>query len=170
MTNFSVRAMSGHKVRGLVQHASKISQDNYPEQLGQLLIVNAPYMFSTIWSVVKGWLDEKTREKIQIKGGDYKETLLKYVDAEQLPEWLGGTCTAPLEDDFGPWNDFEIVDGTKKTDVVGVKQISTGKFISLDEMLTYPNYMLGDAAKKAEEDDDAKFQDALNGEEQKQQE
>ena len=25
MTNFSVRAMSGHKVRGLVQHASKIS-------------------------------------------------------------------------------------------------------------------------------------------------
>ena len=144
MTNFSVYAMSGQKVRGLVQHASKISQDNYPEQLGQLFIVNAPYMFSTIWSVVKAWLDEKTREKIQIKGSDYLETVCKYVDKDQLPTWLGGKCEEPLENDFGPWNDFEIVDGVKPTDVVGVKQISTGKFISLDEMLTYPNYILGE--------------------------
>lgn len=51
-----------------------------------------------------------------------------------------------MEDDFGPWSDFEIVDGTKKDDQVGVKQISTGKFISLDEMLTYPNYMIGEDA------------------------
>jgi hypothetical protein len=48
-------------------------------------------------------------------------TLLKYVDEEQLPVFVGGKCTAPLEDDFGPWNDFEIVDGAKKDDVVGVK-------------------------------------------------
>jgi len=50
--------------------------------LGQLFIVNAPWGFSTIWSVVKAWLDEKTREKIQIKGSDYLPTVLKYVDEE----------------------------------------------------------------------------------------
>jgi hypothetical protein len=66
------------------------------------------------------------------------------VEADQLPEWLGGKCTAPLEEDWGPWQDFEIVDGVKKDDVVGVKQKSTGRFISLDEMLTYPNYLLGE--------------------------
>jgi hypothetical protein len=119
MTSFSVRVMSGHKVRGLVQFASKISQDNYPEQLGQLMIVNAPYMFSTIWAVVKAWLDEKTREKIQIKS-DMK-SLPKYVEEDQLASFLGGKNDALLENDSGPWNDFEIVDGTKKTDVVGVK-------------------------------------------------
>jgi hypothetical protein len=78
-------------------------------------------MFSTIWSVVKGWLDEKTREKIQIKGSDYLDTVKKYVDVDQLPTWLGGKCEEPLEKDFGPWNDFEIVDGVKPNDVVGVK-------------------------------------------------
>ena len=49
-------------------------------------------------------------------GSDYKATLLKYVDANQLPEWLGGECNEPLDKDWGPWNDFEIVDGTKPTD------------------------------------------------------
>jgi hypothetical protein len=72
--------------------------------------------FTAVWAVVKGFLDEKTREKIQIKGSDYKKTLLKYVDADQLPDFLGGTCTAPLEEDYGPWHDFEIVDGTKAGD------------------------------------------------------
>ena len=63
MTGFGV-SMMGQKARGLVQNASKISQDNYPEQLGQLMIVNAPYVFSGVWKIVKVWLDEKTREKI----------------------------------------------------------------------------------------------------------
>ena len=73
-------------------------------------------------------------------------TLLKYVDIEQLPDFVGGKCTAPLEDDFGPWNGFEIVDGLKKDDVVGVKQLSTGTFFSLDEMLALPNYLIGENA------------------------
>lgn len=64
LSGFSVKVMSGNKVRGLVKHASKISQDNYPEQLGQMLIVNAPMTFTTVWAVIKPWLDEKTREKI----------------------------------------------------------------------------------------------------------
>ena len=63
LTNFNVK-MLGHKTRSLVQYVSKIAQDYYPEQLGQLMIVNAPYLFSTVWSIIKGWLDEKTREKI----------------------------------------------------------------------------------------------------------
>ena len=63
LTNFNVKLL-GHKTRGLVQYVSKISQDYYPEQLGQLMIVNAPYLFSTVWAIIKGWLDEKTREKI----------------------------------------------------------------------------------------------------------
>ena len=90
------------------------------------MIVNAPYLFSTVWAIVKGWLDEKTKEKIQIKGGDYKKHLLNYIDADQLIDFLGGNCSAKLEDNWGPWNDYEIVDGSEQTDVVGVKKIATG--------------------------------------------
>ena len=110
------------------------------------MIVNAPMTFTTVWSMIKAWLDEKTREKIQIKVSKYKETLLKYVDAEQLPEFLGGKSTLPLEADSGPWTDFETVDSMNPTDQVGVKRISTGQFHSLDEFLTFPNYMIGDDA------------------------
>ena len=46
------------------------------------MITNAPWVFTGIWAVVKGFLDEKTRKKIQIVGGSYKKELLKYVDED----------------------------------------------------------------------------------------
>ncbi len=60
MTGFSV-GMMNKRVYGLVQHASKITQDYYPESLGQLMIVNAPMLFTGVFAIIKGWLDEKTR-------------------------------------------------------------------------------------------------------------
>jgi len=48
-------------VSSLIKHASKIGQDYYPEQLGQLMIVNAPMLFTGVFAIVKAWLDEKTR-------------------------------------------------------------------------------------------------------------
>ena len=89
MTGFSI-GMMNKRVYSLVQQASKISQDFYPEQLGQLMICNSPYLFTGVWAIIKGWLDEKTREKIQIVGGGYKKKLLKYIDEDQLIEFLGG--------------------------------------------------------------------------------
>lgn len=69
-------------------------------------------LFSTVWAIVKGFLDEKTAKKITIKGSGYKHDLLELVDADNLPEFLGGTC--PLygthRDGVGPWNDYEIVE------------------------------------------------------------
>ncbi len=35
--------------------------------------------------------------------------LLKWVDAESLPEYLGGTSKATLLDDAGPWQDPKIL-------------------------------------------------------------
>lgn len=90
------------------------------------MIVNAPWVFTGVWAVIKAFLDEKTRKKIQIIGGSYKKELVKYVDADQLPESLGGTNKARLEDNWGPWNDFDLVDGYKKGDVVGIRKKSDG--------------------------------------------
>ena len=82
-----------------------------------MFIVNAPMLFSGIWSMIKIWLDEKTKSKITIIGSSYKEELLKYVtkiyilkiDAENLPDFLGGTSKVPEGQDIlalnvGPWN------------------------------------------------------------------
>jgi hypothetical protein len=36
-----------------------------------MYIVNAPMLFTGVWAVVKGFIDEKTRKKIFIKGGKF---------------------------------------------------------------------------------------------------
>jgi len=75
-------------------------------------------------------------------GGNYKTELLKYVDADQLADFLGGTNTAVLSQDCGPWNDYEIVDGFKKEDVVGVKHKETGEIFSVQDFENLPNYLV----------------------------
>jgi hypothetical protein len=40
-------------------------------------VINAPFLFSLVWSVVSPWINERTREKISIVGTNYKDELLK---------------------------------------------------------------------------------------------
>lgn len=58
----------------------------------------------------KGFIDEKTRKKINIEGGKYQKVLLENVDAANLPEFLGGTCKCEsgcLNTPAGPWAEQE---------------------------------------------------------------
>lgn len=115
------------------------------------MIVNAPMLFTGVWAVVKAWLDEKTREKIQIVGGGYTKKLLQYVDEDQLVDFLGGKNTSKIEDDIGPWIDFELVDGVNKNDIVGVRRKSDGpdgKLFTVDDYERMPNYMLPEECKE----------------------
>ena len=96
------------QVYSYVQKASAISQNYYPERLGKLFIINAPWGFSAIFSVVKGFLDPVTVDKIHILGGGYQKELLAQVPAENLPKGLGGSCSCPEGCEFsdkGPWKD-----------------------------------------------------------------
>ena len=67
--------------------------DNYPEIVGKLLIINAPMVFTGIWAFIKGFLDERLKNKITLLGKNYMPTLLEYIDLDQIPEYLGGTNT-----------------------------------------------------------------------------
>ena len=40
---------------------------------------------------------------------DYVPTLLNWISAENLPEYLGGKSKATLLDDAGPWNDPGLI-------------------------------------------------------------
>jgi len=71
-------------------------------------LINSPWGFSTVWSVIKRWLDPVTVEKIAILGSNYQSTLLAQIPAENLPSQFGGECRCPggceLSDE-GPWQD-----------------------------------------------------------------
>ncbi|KAF2174739.1 SEC14 cytosolic factor [Zopfia rhizophila CBS 207.26] len=99
-------------VYGYLQAISAISQNNYPERLGKLYVINAPWGFSTVFSVVKRFLDPVTVNKIHILGSGYEKELLAQVPAENLPKEFGGTCECEggcQFSDAGPWQDPEWV-------------------------------------------------------------
>jgi hypothetical protein len=95
-------------VYSYVKQASAMSQNYYPERLGRLYLINAPWGFSTVFGIIKGWLDPITVEKIHVLGGGYQNELLAQVPKENLPEILGGTCKCEggcALSDQGPWTD-----------------------------------------------------------------
>ncbi len=81
-----------NEVYGYLQKASGIMQNYYPERLGKLYIINAPWGFSSVWAVVKRFLDPVTVSKIHILGTGYQKQLLEQIPAENLPKEFGGKC------------------------------------------------------------------------------
>jgi hypothetical protein len=98
-------------VYGYLQKTSAISQNYYPERLGKMYVINAPWGFSSVFSVVKGFLDPVTVQKIHVLGSGYQSELLKQVPKENLPKAFGGACECEggcQLSDKGPWHDPEF--------------------------------------------------------------
>jgi len=91
--------MMGPRIWELMRIGTKIGQDYYPEILGTMFIINTPLFFHGCWSIIKNFVDEKTRKKIHILGSNYKKELLQFVDENDLPDFFGGKLT---EKDYGP--------------------------------------------------------------------
>jgi CRAL/TRIO domain len=107
-----VSLTSAPSVYGYLQRASAISQNYYPERLGKLYIINAPWGFSSVFAVVKRFLDPVTVAKIHVLGTGYQRELLSQVPAENLPRQVGGECECEggcMFSDLGPWKDPQWV-------------------------------------------------------------
>ncbi|KAI7743580.1 hypothetical protein M8C21_000779 [Ambrosia artemisiifolia] len=104
----------GKVAHDLVMRMQKIDGDNYPETLHQMYVVNAGSGFKLLWNTAKALLDPRTTAKINVLGNKYQNKLLEAIDASQLPDFLGGTCSCPneggcLRSDKGPWHDVEVL-------------------------------------------------------------
>jgi len=89
---------------------ARIGQDRYPEIMGKFYIINAPWAFTAVWTMIKGWLDEVTVNKIDIIGTAYRDKLLAQIPAENLPKEFGGLCECVggcSLSDAGPWQDSQ---------------------------------------------------------------
>lgn len=103
-----VSITSFYRVKDYVFQAAGIGQDRYPECMGKFYIINAPWAFTSVWAMIKPWLDEVTVAKIDIVGSGYvREKLLSQIPAENLPVEFGGSCQCVggcSLSDVGPWN------------------------------------------------------------------
>lgn len=129
MKNFTKAA------RDLVVRIQKIDGDNYPETLHRMFIINGGPGFKILWGTVKKFLDPHTSDKIHVLGHKYQSKLLEVIDASELPDFLGGTCTCAdeggcLRSDKGPWKDPAIMKLVLKGEAIFEKQIVT---VTVDE-------------------------------------
>lgn len=107
--NIGLSVLTG-QTKQFLKIASDIGQNYYPEMLGTMYLINTGFFFNAVWTILKGFMDEKTRNKINLEKSGYAKKLLELVDAENLPTILGGKCTCShieggcLYADIGPWN------------------------------------------------------------------
>ncbi|KAF6166698.1 hypothetical protein GIB67_005560, partial [Kingdonia uniflora] len=132
--------------RDLLMRLQKIDGDNYPETLCRMFIINAGPGFRLLWNSVKGFLDPKTTAKIHVLGNKFQSKLLEVIDASELPEFLGGTCTCAdqggcMHSDKGPWKNDDILKCVQNGDACTRKTEASPdadeKTISEDEIV-YP--------------------------------
>lgn len=68
--------------------------DHYPERLGTLIVINAPFMLSYAWKIIQGFLDDVQKAKIGIYGtnpDEWRPVLFQIIDKGQVPVQYGGT-------------------------------------------------------------------------------
>ncbi|MBN3283819.1 S14L2 protein, partial [Polyodon spathula] len=70
-------------------------EENYPEGLKRLFVIKAPKLFPVAYNLIKHFLSVDTRRKIIILGDNWQESLLQYIEPDQLPVCYGGTLTDP---------------------------------------------------------------------------
>lgn len=73
-------------------------QNYYPECLEKVYLVNVPLSYYLFWNLIKGFVDARTRSKIQILRHNYRSELLKVIDEENLPLEFGGRCVCHNDD------------------------------------------------------------------------
>jgi hypothetical protein len=105
MTGFSMANMDYAPVKYLI----KCFEAHYPESLGICLVHKAPWLFSSIWAVIKGWLDPVVASKIHFT--KTIEDMEAFIPKENIPRELGGsedwtyTYVEPTPDENVPLED-----------------------------------------------------------------
>ena len=124
MSDFSLRNMDYQHVKFLIH----LLESFYPESLGLVLIVNAPWIFNSCWLLIKSWIDPVVQNKIQfIKNFN---DLLQYIDQTVLPKRLNG-----LQSNFiyiPPTEKDHLMFKTFRNDFHGENQSKNDHYLAID--------------------------------------
>jgi hypothetical protein len=97
LNGVSISDLMSSNVRTMLSTASQLPQEYYPEIVYRSFIINSPMLFTTFYSVVKLFLDSRTKAALKVLGSKYQKDLLEVIPAHHLPVQYGGQCTAPLD-------------------------------------------------------------------------
>ncbi|KAJ5345743.1 hypothetical protein N7452_003747 [Penicillium brevicompactum] len=113
MTGFGLSNMEYPPVKFIL----KCFEANYPESLGIMLIHNAPWVFSGIWRLIRGWMDPEIAAKVQFTNS--VSDLEKFIPKDQIVKEMGGAedwsyqYIEPTEDENSRMEDTTTRDALK---------------------------------------------------------
>jgi hypothetical protein len=104
----------GTKGQEIIKAVVGVASDNYPELMHKCHMINTPWLFNTVWWVIKGWLAPRyilhfaflsslislplrTISKVNVLGSSFRSELEAEVEIDQLPDRIGGQYTKPTE-------------------------------------------------------------------------
>ena len=99
LSHVSLLAGTDKRFTAVLGAASKLSETLYPQLLDRAVLINAPYIFGAIWSIIKGLMNANTRAKVAVcgssdtrKGDISKCPFAKLINLHTVPSFLGGGC------------------------------------------------------------------------------
>lgn len=61
----------------------------FPKGLSYLLVHNLPWILKPFWHIAKAWVPQEYKQLVQFSS---PQTIYEYIDKENLPDFMGGTC------------------------------------------------------------------------------
>jgi hypothetical protein len=92
MAHLALRHLNSSTL-SVLKSRTRLEEENYPEVVRRVILINTPSMFASVWGIVKRFMDEGTVDKMQILGTDYLPTLRTFIDDDNIPAFLGGKLT-----------------------------------------------------------------------------
>ncbi|KAK3697622.1 phosphatidylinositol transfer protein csr1 [Vermiconidia calcicola] len=84
MTDFALANMDYTPVKFMI----KCFEANYPESLGSVLVYKSPWVFQSVWRIIKGWLDPVVASKVHFASN--VDELEEWIPRNRIPKELGG--------------------------------------------------------------------------------
>ncbi|EPY33422.1 sec14, cytosolic factor [Strigomonas culicis] len=87
---------------GFAQTLASVEQDNYPENLGRVFIVNCPGFFRFAWNLIKIFIDSRTNKKIHFVAPNHAiKHMTPCMPEEDIPNFCGGVSNKWMETNQG---------------------------------------------------------------------
>mmetsp|Transcript_23884 Transcript_23884/g.35042 ORF Transcript_23884/g.35042 Transcript_23884/m.35042 type:complete len:321 (+) Transcript_23884:108-1070(+) len=96
----------GSQGQEIIKAVIGVASDNYPELMHKCHMINVPWLFNTVWWVIRGWIAARTLAKVNVLGTSFSSQLSAEIDITCLPARLGGKYEGESE----PF-EFDISEG-----------------------------------------------------------
>jgi len=83
-----------------VQRMLRVDENFHPERMLRTVVIRPPFIFHSIWRIVRNFLDPDTLAKFAVVRSGYQAHLGSLIDPSQLPKDYGGLAPALCDDDY----------------------------------------------------------------------